>query len=57
MTATFHCAHPREPWEADAPWCRVCLRVRKIIARLVREQRRINEGRSTLGQKIVRGIA
>ena len=59
---TFHCGHPREGNTYTRPHdghesCAFCRRVRTICRSVERRQKRINEGRLTLGERIAAGLA
>jgi hypothetical protein len=51
------CGHPREASDTGSDLCRTCRRVRRIVARVEGEQKRYNEDRLTLGDRVMRGLA
>ena len=54
---TARCTHPRGTVDAKTALCRVCQRVRNIIRRVEREQKRLNDQHLTLGKRIYMGLA
>lgn len=60
---TFACGHDKTP-ENSSPvargryqQCAFCARVRKIARQAKRDQERINAGRLTIGERVMRGLA